>query len=40
MGPRNQKIIQDKLREIAPSLGIDPASLPQPAVIQASAPSR
>jgi hypothetical protein len=40
MGPRNQKIIQDKLREIAPSLGIDPASLPQPVVIQASAPSR
>ena len=29
MGPRNQKIIQDKLREIAPFLGIDPAALPR-----------
>ena len=29
MGPRNQQIIQDKLREIAPLLGIDPARLPQ-----------
>jgi hypothetical protein len=28
MGPRNQRIIQDKLREIAPFLGIDPAQLP------------
>jgi hypothetical protein len=28
MGPRNQRIIQDKLREIAPYLGIDPAQLP------------
>ena len=30
MGPRNQRIIQDKLREIAPFLGIDPAQLPPP----------
>lgn len=29
MGPRNERIIQDKLREIAPYLGIDPAKLPQ-----------
>jgi hypothetical protein len=28
MGPRNERIIQDKLREIAPFLGIDPAQLP------------
>lgn len=28
MGPRNVKIIQDKLREIAPALGIDPVTLP------------
>jgi hypothetical protein len=28
MGPRNVRLIQDKLREIAPALGIDPASLP------------
>ena len=29
MGPRNQQIIQDKLREIAPYLGIDPSTLPR-----------
>jgi Protein of unknown function (DUF3014) len=28
MGPRNERIIQDKLREIAPFLGIDPSQLP------------
>lgn len=28
MGPRNERIVQDKLREIAPLLGIDPAQLP------------
>ena len=28
MGPRNERIIQDKLREIAPLLGIDSAQLP------------
>jgi Protein of unknown function (DUF3014) len=33
MGPRNVRIVQAKLREIAPALGIDPATLP-------SAPSR
>lgn len=31
MGPRNTKIIQDKLREIAAALGIDPSRLPPPA---------
>jgi hypothetical protein len=30
MGPRNMRLIQDKLREIAPALGIDRASLPPP----------
>jgi hypothetical protein len=28
MGPRNERMIQEKLREIAPFLGIDPAQLP------------
>ena len=28
MGPRNERIVQEKLREIAPYLGIDPAQLP------------
>lgn len=28
MGPRNVRLIQNKLREIAPGLGIDPAALP------------
>jgi hypothetical protein len=30
MGPRNERIIQDKLREIAPYLGIAPSQLPPP----------
>src|SRR5689334_19624974 len=30
MGPRNVRLIQDKLREIAPALGIDPVTLPTP----------
>ncbi len=30
MGPRNVRIIQAKLREMAPSLGIDPSTLPPP----------
>jgi hypothetical protein len=30
MGPRNERIIQDKLREIAPFLGIDASQLPPP----------
>jgi hypothetical protein len=28
MGPRNVRLIQNKLREMAPALGIDPATLP------------
>lgn len=30
MGPRNVRLVQAKLREIAPLLGIPPASLPRP----------
>jgi len=37
MGPRNVRIVQDKLREIAPFLGVDPATLPAATVIQSGA---
>jgi hypothetical protein len=39
MGPRNERLVQEKLREIAPLVGISPRDLPQPIVVREGGPS-
>jgi hypothetical protein len=39
MGPRNERIVQEKLRAIAPLVGISPQELPPPRVVREGGPS-
>ncbi len=39
MGPRNERIVQEKLRAIAPLVGISPRDLPAPPVVREGGPS-
>jgi hypothetical protein len=39
MGPRNERLVQDKLRAIAPLVGISPRELPPPSVVRQGGPS-
>ena len=39
MGPRNQRLVQEKLRAIAPLVGISPRDLPPPRVVRENGPS-
>jgi hypothetical protein len=40
MGPRNERLVQEKLRAIAPLVGIPPGELPPPRVIREGGPPR
>ena len=39
MGPRNERLVQEKLRAIAPLVGISPRDLPPPRVVRENGPS-